>query len=188
MGGRHLTRTVALTVTLVATQLVSPASLGAQQNVDNASEPAQRPTASQPPQATSIEYKNVRYGFCFSLPKSWKGYSILADQWRGFDNDGPHGEETVATGPLISIRHPQWTAADPRQDIPVMVFTIAQWNALLKDKFIVSAAPIGPGELGRNHTYVFALPARFDYAFPTGYEEVEEILRGKPLRAGCKPR
>ena len=69
-----------------------------------------------------------------------------------------------------------------------MVFTIAQWNALLKDKFIVSAAPIGPGELGRNHTYVFALPARFDYAFPTGYEEVEEILRGKPLRAGCKPR
>lgn len=69
-----------------------------------------------------------------------------------------------------------------------MVFTISQWNALLKDKFIVSAAPIGPGELGRNHTYVFALPARFDYAFPTGYEEVEQILRNRPLNAACKLR
>jgi hypothetical protein len=112
----------------------------------------------------------------------------LTDQWKGYDNNGPHGEETVATGPMISIRHPQWTSADPRQDIPIMVFTISQWNALLKDKFIVSAAPIGPGELGRNRTYVFGLPPRFDYAFPTGYEEVEQIIQNKSLNATCKAR
>ena len=69
-----------------------------------------------------------------------------------------------------------------------MVFTIAQWNALDQDKFHVSAAPIGPGELGRNRTYVFALPPRFDYAFPTGYEEVEEILKSKPLQTTCRSR
>jgi hypothetical protein len=86
------------------------------------------------------------------------------------------------------IRHPQWTSADPRQDIPIMVFTIAQWNALDKDKFFVSAAPVGPGELGRNHAYVFGLPPRFDWAFPTGYEEVERILTGKPLHTTCKAR
>ena len=44
------------------------------------------------------------------------------------------------------------------------------------------AAPINPGELGRNVKYVFALPARYNYAFPTGYQEVEKILEGKPLR------
>lgn len=100
----------------------------------------------------------------------------MTDQWSGYHNTGgPNGDETITTGPIISIRHPQWTSADPRQDIPIMVFTVAQWKALEKDKFSVSAAPIKPGELGRNRKYVFALPPRFDYAFPTGYEEVEQI-------------
>ena len=113
----------------------------------------------------------------------------MVDRWKGFHNyGGPQGDETTTTGPMISIRHPQWRSADPRQDIPIMVFTIAQWKALEKDRFIVSAAPIGPGELGRNRRYIFALPARFDYAFPTGYEEVEQILTGKPLHTECKAR
>jgi hypothetical protein len=52
-----------------------------------------------------------------------------------------------------------------------------------KDEFHIGAAPINPSELGRNATYVFALPARYNYAFPTGYEEVDEILKGNPLRS-----
>ncbi|WWS87568.1 hypothetical protein V6B14_18760 [Sporosarcina psychrophila] len=43
------------------------------------------------------------------------------------------------------------------------------------------AAPIGPKELNRNEKYVFAIPARYDFAFLTDYEEVEQILEGKPL-------
>jgi hypothetical protein len=165
-------RAVAYAIILLALQMAG--SLAAQQ-------------APPQPQPASIEYKNARYGFCFYLPESWKGYFILTDRWRGYHNSGgPHGDETVAAGPRISIRHPQWTAVDPRQDIPIMVFTIAQWRALQKDKFFVSAAPIGPGELGRNRNYVFGLPARFDWAFPTGYEEVEQILSGKPLHTECK--
>src|SRR5208337_216878 len=31
----------------------------------------------------SIVYDNVRYGFKFYLPKSWKGYSIIVGQWEG---------------------------------------------------------------------------------------------------------
>jgi len=170
--GTQVVRAVACAIILLALQMAD--SSAAQQ-------------VAPQPQPTSIEYNNARYGFCFSLPESWKGYSILTDRWRGYHNSGgPHGEQTVATGPLISIRHPQWTAADPRQDIPIMVFTIAQWRELQKDKFFVSAAPIGPGELGRNRTHVFGLPARFDWAFPTGYEEVERILSGKPLHTECK--
>jgi len=129
---------------------------------------------------SSIEYRNDRYGFKFSLPASWKGYTIVTGKWEGYTSD-PY--LIVEQGPLISIRHPQWTSQNPRQDIPIMVFTINQWNSLQQNKFYIGAAPINPDELGRNSRYVFALPARYNYAFPTGYEEVERILQGQPLQA-----
>jgi hypothetical protein len=47
----------------------------------------------------------------------------------------------------------------------------------------VSAAPIGPSELGRNTNYVFALPARYNFAYLPGWEEVDETVQHKPLQA-----
>ena len=47
----------------------------------------------------------------------------------------------------------------------------------------IGAAPLDPTELGRNNEYVFALPARYNYDFLLGYEEVAEILEGGPLQA-----
>ena len=135
--------------------------------------------ASEP--ADSIVYQNKQYGFSFQLPESWTGYTIISDQWKGFTLDAP-GDVPSETGALISIRHPQWTLEDPRQDIPIMVFTMSQWNALQQKEFSVGAAPIGPKELGRNSQYVFALPARYNFAFPTGYEEVEEIIENDSLK------
>jgi len=61
-----------------------------------------------------------------------------------------------------------------------MVFTLAQWNSLQKDVFHIGAAPIGPSELGRNNSYVLALPARYNFAFPEGYKDVETILESNP--------
>ena len=124
----------------------------------------------------SVVYENIRYGFCFYLPETWKGYSIIEEKWEGTNNG-----ETVETGPQLLIRHPYWTQNNPLQDIPIMVFTLEQWNALQKGDFSVSAAPIGPSKLGSNSTYIFALPARYNYAFQTGFEEVEDILKGSPL-------
>jgi hypothetical protein len=72
--------------------------------------------------------------------------------------------------------------SEPRQDIPIMIFTIEQWNMLQEDKFHIGAAPVGPSEFGRNNKYVFALPARYNYAFLKGYEEVEKILKENPLK------
>lgn len=63
-----------------------------------------------------------------------------------------------------------------------MVFSLQQWADLQLEKFAVSAAPIPPSELGRNSKYVFALPARYNYAFLPGYKEVESILQSKPLK------
>ena len=48
-------------------------------------------------------------------------------------------------------------------------------------RFSYWSGTLEPSELGRNTSYVFALPARYNYAFPTGYNEVEEILQNKPL-------
>lgn len=133
--------------------------------------------------ANSIEYQDTKYGFSFSLPESWVGYSIVANKWEGYINTDLQGEVTTEQGPLISIRHPRWTSENPRQDIPIMVFTLVQWDSLLLGKFYVSAAPVNPFRLGFNANYVFALPARYNFAFPTGYEEVDNILQNNPLQS-----
>jgi hypothetical protein len=86
-----------------------------------------------------VVYENTRYGFRFYLPETWKGYLIAEEQWKGTNNG-----ELSETGPQLLIRHPDWTQEAPRQDIPIMVFTLEQWNALQKGDFYVSAAPIGP--------------------------------------------
>jgi hypothetical protein len=106
------------------------------------------------------------------------GYTIVNSSWQGLSI--ATGAQ-VETGPLISIRHPLWTSAKKRQDIPIMVFSISQWNNVIAEKFHIGAAPIPPSELARNSQFVFALPARYNYAFPEGHQEVEQILQGKPL-------
>ena len=130
----------------------------------------------------SIVYKNTQYSFSFSLSESWKGYTIVTDEWKGLASGDSQGEKIVETGPMISIRHSEWTSENLRQDIPIMVLTLDQWNSLKQLEFHIGAAPILPSELGRNSRYIFALPARYNYAFPTGYEEVEKILAGNPLQ------
>ncbi|MGI6605313.1 MAG: hypothetical protein ACOX2S_09905 [bacterium] len=134
-------------------------------------------------EVNTFAYENNQYGFRFSLPRSWEDYSIVSDNWEGYTPDGPQGYQVVATGPIVIIRHPEWTEENPRQDIPIMVFTLDQWEKLERGEFHIGAAPIGPSELGRNDRYVFALPARYNFAFPTGFEEVEEIIESGPLKS-----
>lgn len=133
--------------------------------------------------ANSVIYKNTQYGFTFTLPESWKDYKIITDEWKGLSLADTNEGEVAETGPLVSIRHPQWTSEKERQDIPIMIFTLEQWSSLEQGKFHIGAAPIGPKELARNSKYVFALPARYNFAFPTGFEEVEKILESNPLQA-----
>jgi hypothetical protein len=130
-----------------------------------------------------ILYRNDKYGFTFKLPETWQGYSVLTQQWIGYATGGTQGDVNTAKGPQIIIRNPRWTSKNNWQPIPIMVFTLNQWDALQKMKFLVSAAPIPPSELGRNAHYVFALPARYNYTFTTGWQEVEKILESKPLQA-----
>ena len=64
-----------------------------------------------------------------------------------------------------------------------MVFAIGAWPNVANGTTSVSAAPFPPQELSRNKRYVFALPPRYNYDFSIGWEEVEKIMKSKPLRA-----
>lgn len=140
------------------------------------------PQVSPSPSVTNVEYKNNQYGFSVDLPESWRGYTVSIDKWIGNVSGGVNGDIVFIDGPLISIHNPKWTGANTYQDIPIMVFAISQWESLQQDRFHIGAAPIGPSELGRNAKYVFALPARYNYAFPPGYEEVDKIIQSGVLK------
>ena len=142
---------------------------------------AQGTTSKPSPRATkSIKYLNTKYGFAFSLPKTWKGYSIVEGTWEGGDNDRPQGYKVLERGPSLIIVNPQSTSGKQYQDIYIMVFSHLQWDSLHQGKFSVSAGPIGPGELGRNRTYVFALPPRMVNDSLYGWDEVMKIMQSNP--------
>jgi len=103
------------------------------------------------------QYTNSQFGFCFALPASWRGYSILNLHWDGAPLDGG----PALTGPIIVFRNPNWTEQNPREDIPIMIFTAVQWTRVAKEGVAVSAAPIGP------------------------MEEAERLVRNNPLNVAC---
>jgi hypothetical protein len=128
----------------------------------------------------TVVYKNRKYRFNFELPGDWKGYSIIFDTWSGTAYPGDSAREKAEGGPLITIRHPLWSESDQRQDIPILILTHAQgeiWNDIS-----VSAAPLGPIEIGRNAKNVFSVFPRFDISDSTGAEEVRELFRHHPIR------
>jgi len=110
------------------------------------------------------------------------GYSIIEDTWEGRTDTADRGEVVVERGPRLTIVNPQSTSAKQYQDIYIMVFSHPQWDSLQQGKFFVSAASIGPGELGRNRRYVFAVPPRMiDTDNTYGWREVVKIMRSNPL-------
>lgn len=130
--------------------------------------------------ADKVVYVNNNYGFSFSLPNDWSGYSIVENTWQGT----PLAKNiTKETGPTLVIRNPNWTSLVHFEDIPIMIFTLAQWNSYTAENFAVAAAPIPATELARNNSYVFALPPRWDYDYSKGYEEAENIIKSNPLKA-----
>lgn len=127
-----------------------------------------------------IQYENTEFSFRFTLPSSWEGFQIVKQEWRGTSLDKVKADEY---GPQLLIRHPKWAKGNVRQVIPIMILSKSQWDSLQKSEFHIGAAPIGPKVFDHNRKYVFALPARYNFAFPEGYQEVEEIMKKNPLKA-----
>lgn len=120
-------------------------------------------------------YTNMDYGFSLSLPESWYGYSVITQQWQGYMIDSGVNSEH---GPQIIIRNPKWTQNKHWQDIPIMVFSLAQWKLVEEEKLSVSAAPIPPQKLAQNQKFVFALPPRwYGFTDDLGQDEAVKITK-----------
>lgn len=139
----------------------------------------QNTTVVNNPSDTSVTYNNADYGFTFTLPADWSGYSIVQNIWQGYSLANGSLSET---GPKLLIRNPKWTEALHYEDIPIMIFTLAQWNSYNAENFSVSAAPIPASKIAQNNLYVFALPPRWDFDYSQGYVEAQNIIKSNPLK------
>jgi len=97
-----------------------------------------------------VEYRNEAYGFSLYLPASWRGFKAQEGQWEARSLVNGEDNGIVAKGLRLSIIHPSSTPEKPRQDIPIMVFTLRQWGYQQRGEWSVSAAPMNPSELGHN--------------------------------------
>jgi len=139
---------------------------------------------SHPTSNAPIIYHNAQYGLTFSLPADWRGYSVLTNEWVGQQSDDKTGE-IIRTehGPKIILRHPQWTASDPHQDIPISIFTRAQWEDVHEEILVTSAGGID-FDISHNRNYVFTVHSRFNWNELTGWEEAQKIVATNCMIAG----
>ncbi|HWD92553.1 MAG TPA: hypothetical protein VG938_09400 [Verrucomicrobiae bacterium] len=134
--------------------------------------------ALNPPAGLPLRYHDSQYDLTFSLPASWKGYSILKQQWTG-EAYSPEKDTDVVRGrgPIIIFRNPQWKTNDRYQDIPIYIFTRQQWD----DSHLRYDA-VGAGgiilELWHDDKYVFGMHSRYNTDDSVkGWKEAEEIVR-----------
>jgi hypothetical protein len=150
--------------------------------------------------STSVSYSNTAYGFGVKLPGDWDSYSVKNLEWNGqIENTNGTPSTKTDSGAQIEISAPP--AAADGQPIPVMIFTHHQWDLVsaayghdltgessTSTEFMnIGAAPIGPFKLGENSKYVFAIPARYNYAFPPGYEKTDTIIKDKSAWSFFEP-
>jgi hypothetical protein len=174
-------KTVMIAAALLACML---AQVGCSEPQWTEEKPATPPASPKPIlPASATTYHNAQYGFCFALPMNWRGYSIVSEQWRGVILSSGQ----VVHGPQLLLRNPLWTESDHFQDIPIMVFTPAQWKQVDNVEMSVSAAPIGPSKLGQTSRYVFALPPRWiGFTDAIGSQDVQTWMQKDRLRAPCE--
>ncbi len=107
-----------------------------------------------------LVYEHPQFGLTFSLPAGWRGFSILTQHWEGKTYLAEADASTVtARGPLLILRHPQWKADDRYQDLPIMVFTRPQFDALHEGKFTIGAGGVEM-EISHNTRFAFAISSR----------------------------
>lgn len=130
------------------------------------------------PYLDSITYRNDLFGFSISLLDSWKGYTVNQTKEDIYDISGKTttNNGVVDSFQIIELHHPLETAQNPREDMPIMIFTSVQWGHIQKEEWSVGAAPFPPSILGQNSKYVMALPARYNYDFKPGWEEVDQLV------------
>jgi hypothetical protein len=134
--------------------------------------------ASQPSDLP-LRYHNARYDLTFFLPTSWRGYSVSIQQVED-ERYSTAEDRQIVVGhtPIITLRHPQWRADAPYQDIPILGFTRVQWDAVHRGELWPSLFAGGTmDELWHNERYVFAMSSRYNAADEVrGWKEVAAVV------------
>jgi len=136
-----------------------------------------RSTAAKPLSGLPLRYHNVQYGFTFSLPTDWNGYSILIQQWDA-ELESADYQKVIGTehGPIIVLRNPEWRSSEPYQDIPILVFTRSQWDAVKPQRLFIGAGG-SDDEISHNAKYVFGINSRHNWGELKGWEETGKIVQ-----------
>jgi hypothetical protein len=145
-----------------------------------------RGTAMPSTASSGVTYSNADYGLTFLLPNDWRGYTVLLQQWES-RRYNPKSDSVVfdGNGPIIILRHPLWKATATRQDIPILVFTRAQWDAGQPEG--IYAGGIAE-EISHNTRYVFAVSSRFNTDDSVeGSEEAGAIVQRNASRSAHLP-
>jgi hypothetical protein len=131
------------------------------------------------PSGLRLRYYDARSGLTFFLPTSWRNYSVSTQQMEDQGYSSSEDKDiTVGYTPMITLRHPQWQASVPYQDIPILVFTRAQWDALHNGELWPSLFAGGlMVELWHSERFVFAMSNRYNWADEMrGCKEVAKIV------------
>ena len=130
------------------------------------------------PSGLPLRYHNPQYGLGFSVPATWRGHSVLVQEWEGQTYSAAVDKVVVMErGPVIVLRHPQWKADAPYQDIPILVFTRSQWDALHLGKFWPSLYAGGAmDEIWHNRKYVFGMSSRYNWGELKGSKEAADVV------------
>ncbi len=109
------------------------------------------------------------------LPATWQDHSVSIQEVELTRYEpGEVTQVLVGRAPMITLRHPNWRASAPYQDIPVVVFTRVQWDSLHRGKFWPAAFAGGVmDELWHNQEFVFAMNTRWNAA--DGVKEWREV-------------
>jgi hypothetical protein len=134
-------------------------------------------TAAKQPAGLPVRYHDAKYDFLFFLPADWNGHSVLMKEWHAdlhsTDYQAVIGREH---GPIILLRHPQWKADQPHQDIPILVFTRDQWEAVIPQRLFVGAGGT-IDEISHSAKYVFAINSRHNWTELEGWQETGRIVQ-----------
>jgi hypothetical protein len=130
------------------------------------------------PAGFPLRYHDTKTGFTFYLPETWRGYSVLHNEWLGQTYVPANDENiTVTRGPVFVLRHPHWTASKMYQDMTLVVYTRSQWDGEKQGTFSCTYFAGGTMvELWHNHNYVLAMSTHEGKAELEGWQEVNEIV------------
>jgi hypothetical protein len=131
------------------------------------------------PAGLPVRYEKAAYGLTFFLAESWRGYSVSVQQLEDTTYSSADDEQ-IAVGhtPLVVIRRSQSETGVSYQEIPILAFTRAQWDAFHRGELWSSLYAGGTfDELWHNQKYVFAMSSRYNTAERLhGRKEVATII------------